>query len=91
MGITQNRYLDIVIITTTDEFLARERTEMITSLVTKLMAEGKSSRRRGWVMFIILAEVQAQPGKPALPYAREYLVRNVCGINKACQLGRPVR
>ena len=64
----------------TEEFLARERKEIISLLVNQLMAKGIASKLDGRSMAEMLSEVEIQLGKAALPYARRYIVQNVRGI-----------
>ena len=80
MEMNQKLNFNNAIVMSTEEFLARERKEIISSLVNKLMAQGKASNRHGWSMTEILSEIEIQLGKAALPYARRYIVQDVCGI-----------
>ena len=73
---------DIATIMSTREFLAHEQQKFIKTLIEKLVAEGKASRRRGWVMSEVLGEVKTQLGEPTLPYAKQHLVQNVCGMKE---------
>ena len=68
-------------IMSTEEYLAREHTEVISLLIDKLMAAGKAGKRQGWSMSEILTEVELQLGKDALPHARRYIIQDVCGFN----------
>ena len=80
MEMNQKLNFNNAIVMSTEEFLARERKEIISSLVNKLMAKGKASNRHGWSMTEILSEIEIQLGTAALPYARRYIVQDVCGI-----------
>ena len=47
--------------------------------VAELMAEGKASRRKAWVMSEILDTLQQEGGERAREEAREYIIK-YCGI-----------
>ena len=80
MDLKQNLKPADATVMSTAEFLAYERKTVVASLVMKLIERGKASRRSGWVMSGILKEVEVQLGKAALPYARRYIIQDVCGI-----------
>ncbi len=61
----------------TEEFLTLERVDAVTAFVSKLMDDGKASRRRGWAMSEILAEVHTQLGKEAVPIAKAHFLKFV--------------
>ena len=70
-------------ILTTEEFLALEKKIDVRSFVDREISEGKASKLRGWVMSEILRKIQEQFGKAEVPIAKEYIVSEVCGIEKA--------
>ena len=80
MEMNQKLNFNNAIVMSTEEFLARERKEIISLLVNKLMAKGIASKLHGRSMAEMLSEVEIQLGKAALPYARRYIVQNVRGI-----------
>jgi len=47
--------------------------------VDELMAEGKASRRRAWVMSEILNTLEQEGGEVAREEAREYIIK-YCGM-----------
>jgi ribosomal protein S7 len=61
---------------TTPELLAELE---VHRFVDQLMAEGKASRRAGWVMTEILEQVEQRFGSGYVETARQYIVETVCG------------
>ena len=47
------------------------------------MTEGKASHLHGWRLSDILEDVMAQYGEAHKAYARDYIIKDVCGIKKA--------
>ena len=52
----------------------------VKDLVHQLMDAGKASRRNGWVMSDIVTEVNDAYGRDMAVYARDYIVKDVCGV-----------
>ena len=52
----------------------------VRDLVHQLMAAGKASRRNGWVMSDIVTEVNDAYGRDMAVFARDYIVKDVCGV-----------
>ena len=69
-------------ILTTEEMLALERHLEIRSLVDREIARGKSSALHGWVMSEILGKVERRYGKTGAAFAKNYIVSDVCEIEK---------
>ena len=70
-------------ILTTDEFLHLEKQRNVKSFVDQKMTEGKASHLNGWRLSDILEDVMAQYGEAHKAYARDYIIKDVCGIKKA--------
>ena len=70
-------------ILTTDEFLHLEKQRNVKSFVDQKMTEGKASHLHGWRLSDILEDVMAQYGEAHKAYARDYIIKDVCGIKKA--------
>lgn len=52
----------------------------VKDLVHQLMDAGKASRRNGWVMSDIVTEVNDAYGRDMAVFARDYIVKDVCGV-----------
>ena len=52
----------------------------VKDLVHQLMDAGKASRKNGWVMSDIVTEVNDAYGRDMAVFAREYIVKDVCGV-----------
>ena len=52
----------------------------VKDLVHQLMDAGKASRRKGWVMSDIVTEVNDAYGRDMAVFARDYIVKDVCGV-----------
>lgn len=52
----------------------------VKDLVHQLMDAGKASRRNGWVMSDIVTEVNDAFGRDMAVFARDYIVKDVSGI-----------
>ena len=52
----------------------------VKDLVHQLMDAGKASRRNGWVMSDIVTEVNDVFGRDMAVFARDYIVKDVCGV-----------
>lgn len=52
----------------------------VRDLVHQLMDAGKASRRNGWVMSDIVTEVNDAYGRDMAVFARDYIVKDVCGV-----------
>ena len=48
--------------------------------VLSLMEKGKASVKRGWVMSDILKEIEDRHGKKGMNEARDYIIKDHCGI-----------
>ena len=70
-------------ILSTDEFLHLEKQRNVKSFVDQKMTEGKASHLHGWRLSDILEDVMAQYGEAHKAYARDYIIKDVCGIKKA--------
>ena len=54
----------------------------ITRRVDELMAEGKASRRRSWVMSEILDTIESEGGAATREDARQYII-DYCGMRES--------
>jgi|TARA_R100001530_G_scaffold29_1_gene69 hypothetical protein len=57
-------------------------TDNITEDVLALMVKGKASIKRGWVMTEILKEISNKYGEPGMKVAREFIIKDYCGIKE---------
>ena len=48
--------------------------------VLSLMEKGKASVKRGWVMSDILKEIEDKHGEKRMNEARDYIIKDHCGI-----------
>jgi len=53
--------------------------------VLTLMKKGKASVKRGWVMSDILKEIEDKHGEGGMKVARDYIVKDHCGITERDQ------
>ena len=83
--------LDRVRVLTTDEALVVEKQRAVRAFVNRTMAKGVASRLQGWVMSDILEAVKKRYGKAYAAFARDYIIRNVCGGIKFTSKKRPPR
>jgi len=61
---------------TTQEVLQNQ----VKDFVLQLMDAGKASRKNGWVMSDIVAEVHDAYGRDMAVFARDYIVKDICGV-----------
>jgi len=50
--------------------------------VLSLMQQGKASVKRGWVMSDILKEIKDKHGESGMKVARDYIIKDHCGITE---------
>ena len=74
MDIRKPLTADNASVMTTDEFVGGQCNDAIVSFVQKLMADGKTQPRSGWVMSEILERVMAKYGSEAQVVARRYFM-----------------
>ena len=80
---------DRVRVLTTEEFLVVEKQRAVRAFINRKMAEGTASRLYGWAMSDILEAVKKRYGKAYAAFARDYIIRNVCGGIKFTSKKRP--
>ena len=54
--------------------------KFIKQFVDRRIAEGKASSLCGWTMSGLLADVKAHYGSEYVTVAKEYIIRDVCGM-----------
>jgi len=60
----------------------RKKELLVRASVLSLMQQGKASIKRGWVMSDILKEIKDKHGESGMKVARDYIVKDHCGITE---------
>ena len=60
----------------------RNKELLVKASVLSLMQQGKASIKRGWVMSDILKEIKDKHGESGMKVARDYIVKDHCGITE---------
>jgi len=60
----------------------RKKELLVKASVLSLMQQGKASIKRGWVMSDILKEIKDKHGESGMKIARDYIVKDHCGITE---------
>jgi len=60
----------------------RKKELLVKASVLSLMQQGKASIKRGWVMSDILKEIKDKHGESGMKVARDYIVKDHCGITE---------